>query len=105
MIAPNAELVFVSGVVAPDGTAPADEGAAALALLQERLAVMGASMADVAELRVYRLESEAGFNAAYGAHFNNAATNPHRPVRTNYLVPSLPAGRSVEVEAIVVRPR
>lgn len=104
LIAPNAELVFLSGVVAPEGTAPEDEGKAALGLMSERLAAMGASMADVAELRVYRVEGEAGFNAAYGANFNNAESNPHRPVRTNYLVASLPGGRSVEVEAIVVRP-
>lgn len=104
LVAPNAELLFVSGVIAPDGIAPGDEGAAALTLLKERLDSMGASMADVAELRVYRVEGENGFNAAYSSHFNNAETNPHRPVRTNYLVQSLPAGRMVEVEAIVVRP-
>jgi enamine deaminase RidA (YjgF/YER057c/UK114 family) len=104
VIAPNPELVFISGVVAPQGTAAADEGMATLNLMQERLAQMGASMADVAELRVYRVEGEDGFNAAYSAHFNNAENNPHRPVRTNYLVDSLPSGRSVEVEAIVVLP-
>lgn len=104
LIAPNAELILLSGVVAPAGTARDDEGTAALALMSERLAAMGASMADVAELRVYRVEGENGFNTAYGAYFNNAESNPHRPVRTNYLVASLPGGRSVEVEAIIVRP-
>jgi enamine deaminase RidA (YjgF/YER057c/UK114 family) len=104
LVAPNAELIFLSGVVAPEGTGPDDEGRAVLALMSERLKVMGASMADVAELRVYRVEGEAGFNAAYASYFNNAESNPHRPVRTNYLVASLPGGRAVEVEAIVVRP-
>jgi 2-iminobutanoate/2-iminopropanoate deaminase len=102
LIAPNAELVFVSGVVAPAGTAPGDEGEAAMNLLAERLSAMGATMADVAELRVYRVQGEAGFNAAYSARFNNAES-PHRPVRTNYVVGSLPGGRTVEVEALVVR--
>jgi enamine deaminase RidA (YjgF/YER057c/UK114 family) len=104
LVAPNAELIFLSGVVAPEGTAPEEEGAVALRLMSERLAGVGASMADVAELRVYRVQGENGFNAAYSAHFNNAQTNPHRPVRTNYLVERLPGGRLVEVEAIVVRP-
>lgn len=103
LVAPGAELIFLSGVIAPDGTARDDEGKAALALMSERLTAMGASMADVAELRVYRVEGETTFNAAYGSYFNNAETNPHRPVRTNYLVGSLPGGRSVELEAIVVR--
>lgn len=104
LVAPHAELIFLSGVVAPDGTGRDDEGRAVLSLMSERLKTMGASMADVAELRVYRVEGEAGFNAAYASHFNNAESNPHRPVRTNYLVASLPGGRAVEVEAIIVRP-
>jgi enamine deaminase RidA (YjgF/YER057c/UK114 family) len=104
MVAPNAELVFLSGVVAPEGTAPTEEGMSALALMEERLAAMGATMADVAELRVYRVPGEDGFNAAYGTHFNNQDRNPHRPVRTNYVVESLPGGRTVEVEAVIVRP-
>ena len=40
----------------------------------------------------------------YSAEWNNEETNPHKPVRTNYLVGSLPGGRHVEVEAIVVLP-
>jgi enamine deaminase RidA (YjgF/YER057c/UK114 family) len=78
--------------VAPDGAPATDEGAAAMNLLADRLAAMGATMADVAELRVYRVEGEAGFNAEYGAHSNSAAS-PRLPVRTNYLVESLPNGR------------
>jgi enamine deaminase RidA (YjgF/YER057c/UK114 family) len=104
LIAPNAELIFLSGVVAPEGTAAGEQGMVVLDLMQQRLAEMGASMSDVAELRVYRVEGEEGFNAAYSAHFNNPDNNPHRPVRTNYLVGSLPGGRVVEVEALVVRP-
>jgi enamine deaminase RidA (YjgF/YER057c/UK114 family) len=104
IIAPNPELVFLSGIIAPEGTPSAEQGAAVLALMRQRLAEAGASMEDVAELRVYRVEGEEGFNAAYSANFNNADTNPHKPVRTNYLVGSLPAGRVVEVEAIAVRP-
>lgn len=104
LIAPNPELVFLSGIVAPEGTAPAEQGSVVLNLMKDRLVEMGASMSDVAELRVYRLEGEEGFNAAYSANFNNPDTNPHRPVRTNYLVGSLPGGRLVEVEALVVRP-
>ena len=42
--------------------------------------------------------------SVYGAEGNNEATNPHKPVRTNYLVGSLPGGRHVEVEAIIVLP-
>jgi enamine deaminase RidA (YjgF/YER057c/UK114 family) len=103
MIAPYPELVFLSGIVAPEGTAPTNEGAQVLALMEERLATMGATMADVAELRVYRLASEEGFNDAYSAHFNNEERNPHKPVRTNYVVEGLPGGRTVEVEAIIVR--
>ncbi len=103
-IAPNAELVWLSGVVAPEGTAPEDEGAATLAVMEERLQEMGASMADVAELRVYRIEGEEGFGDAYGEHFNNPENNPHRPVRTNYLVENLPGNRLVEVEAVIVLP-
>ncbi|HET9949604.1 MAG TPA: RidA family protein [Longimicrobiales bacterium] len=109
MIAPYAELIWISGVVAPDGTAPEGEAAAALTLMRERVESMGASMADVAELRVYRVspgEEDTladAWNAAYGAEFNSA-TNPHKPVRTNYLVESLPGGRHVEVEAVLVRP-
>ena len=109
-IAPNAELLWISGVIAPAGTAPENEAAAALAVMKERLSAMGASMADVAELRVYRVaagtdgdELAAAWNAAYGAEWNNAETNPHKPVRTNYLVESL-FGRHVEVEAMLVLP-
>ena len=105
LIAPHAELIFLSGIIAPEGTAPGDEGKAVLTLMSERLKAMGASMADVAELRVYRLATENGFNTAYGGSFNNAEVNPHKPVRTNYAVESLPAGRLVEIEAIVVRPK
>jgi enamine deaminase RidA (YjgF/YER057c/UK114 family) len=107
-IAPNAELIWISGVVAPDGTPPDDEAAAALGVMKERLAAMGVSMADVAELRVYRVADDGGdelssaWNDAYGAEFNTEQ-NPHKPVRTNYLVESLPGGRHVEVEAIIVR--
>ena len=70
-------------------------------------------MADVAELRVYRVAADsdsdadelgAAWNEVYGAEWNNEETNPHKPVRTNYLVASLPGGRHVEVEAIVVLP-
>ena len=110
-IAPNAEFLWISGVIAPAGTPPENEAAAALAVMKERLRTMGASMADVAELRVYRVaagaegdELAAAWNAAYGAEWNNAETNPHKPVRTNYLVENLPGGRHVEVEAIVVLP-
>jgi len=102
-IAPEAELVWLSGVIAPEGTAPEDEGMAALDEMKDRLEAMGASMAGVAELRVYRVPGESGFGAGYSAHFNNPEVNPHRPARTNYLVESLPAGRSVMVEAVVVR--
>jgi len=106
MIAPNSQILWLSGVIAPEGTAPADEGMAALNLMKERVEAMGATMADVAELRVYRVEGETGFNQGYSFHFNNAENNPHRPARTNYLVESLPGGRTVEVEAIlVVQPR
>ncbi len=103
LVAPDADLIFLSGVIAPEGTAVEEEGPAVLAVMKERLASVGASMADVAELRVYRVEGESTFNAAYGDYFNNAEVNPHRPVRTNYLVHSLPQGRLVEIEAIVVR--
>jgi enamine deaminase RidA (YjgF/YER057c/UK114 family) len=48
MVAPYPELVFLSGVVAPEGTAAAGEGTAVLTLMEERLATMGATMADVA---------------------------------------------------------
>jgi enamine deaminase RidA (YjgF/YER057c/UK114 family) len=104
LVAPHAELIFLSGVIAPDGTAPEDEGKTVLAVMSERLKTMNATMADVAELRVYRVAAENGFNTAYGSSFNNAEVNPHKPVRTNYVVDSLPAGRLVEIEAIVVRP-
>jgi enamine deaminase RidA (YjgF/YER057c/UK114 family) len=104
MVAPYPELVFLSGIVAPEGTAPTEEGMSVLTQMEERLSLMGATMADVAELRVYRVAGEEGFNDAYGLYFNNAERNPHRPVRTNYVVQSLPGGRTVEVEALVVRP-
>ena len=110
-IAPNAELAWLSGVVAPVGTAPKEESAAAVAIMKERVIGMGATLADVAELRVYRVaagsdgdELGAAWNEVYGAEWNNEETNPHKPVRTNYLVASLPGGRHVEVEAIVVLP-
>ena len=111
MIAPNAELAWLSGVVAPAGTAPDGEAAAAVAIMKDRVAALGATLADVAELRVYRVamgtdgdELAAAWNEVYGAEWNNAENNPHKPVRTNYLVDSLPGGRHVEVEAIVVLP-
>ena len=104
----NAELVWLSGVVAPDGTSPEEEAAATLGRMKERMAEMDISMSDVAELRVYRVamgtdgdELAAAWNEVYGAEWNNAENNPHKPVRTNYLVDSLPGGRHVEVEAIV----
>ena len=108
MIAPNAELLWISGVVAPAGTAPEEESAAVFQVMKDRLATMGASMTDVAELRVYRVDGPEGvnigsaFTAAYGLEFNTE-TSPHKPVRTNYLVESLPGGRHVEVEALIVR--
>ncbi len=49
-------------------------------------------------------ELAAAWNEVYGAEWNNEATNPQKPVRTNYLVGSLPGGRHVEVEAIIVLP-
>ena len=111
MIAPNAELAWLSGVVAPVGTAPAEESAVAVSILKQRVAALGATLADVAELRVYRVaagtdgdELAAAWNDVYGAEWNNAENNPHKPVRTNYLVEDLPGGRHVEVEAIVVLP-
>lgn len=103
LTAPDAELIFLSGIIAPEGTAPEEEGRAVLQVMRDRLTALGASMADVAELRVYRVDGEQTFNAAYGEFFNNSEMNPHRPVRTNYLVPSVPAGRDVEIEAIAVR--
>jgi enamine deaminase RidA (YjgF/YER057c/UK114 family) len=103
LIAPGADLILLSGIIAPEGTSPEEEGPAVLAVMEERLEALGASMADVAELRVYRVEGENTFNTAYGSYFNNAEVNPHRPVRTNYLVQSLPMGRLVEIEAIVAR--
>ena len=111
MIAPNAELAWLSGVVAPVGTAPDGEAAAAVAIMKDRVAALGATLADIAELRVYRVamgtggdELAAAWNEVYGTEWNNAENNPHKPVRTNYLVDSLPGGRHVEVEAIVVLP-
>jgi len=56
-----------------------------------------------AELRVRRVPGESGFGAGYTAHFNNPEVNLHRPARTKYLVESLPAGRCVMVEAVVMR--
>lgn len=110
-IAPNAELAWLSGVVAPAGTPPDEESAAAVAIMKERVTALGATLADVAELRVYRVAAgsdgddlAAAWNEVYGAEWNNEETNPHKPVRTNYLVGSLPGGRHVEVEAIVVLP-
>ena len=109
-IAPNAELAWLSGVVAPAGTAPNEESAVAVAIMKERVIAMGATLADVAELRVYRVQAgsdeelAAAWNEVYGAEWNNEETNPHKPVRTNYLVAGLPGGRHVEVEAIVVLP-
>ena len=110
-IAPNAALAWLSGVVAPTGTAPEEESAAAVAIMKARVTAMGATLSDVAELRVYRVaagtdgdELAAAWNEVYGAEWNNEETNPHKPVRTNYLVGSLPGGRHVEVEAIVVLP-
>jgi enamine deaminase RidA (YjgF/YER057c/UK114 family) len=108
LIAPNAEMLWVSGVVAPEGTAPEEEAAAVFQILKDRLAAMGASMEDVAALRAYRVVRPEGFDngsafgAAYGAEFNTE-DSPHKPVRTNYLVESLPGGRNVEVEVLVVR--
>ena len=110
-IAPNAALAWLSGIVAPAGTAPEEEAAAAVAIMKERVSALGATLADVAELRVYRVaagtdgdELASAWNEVYGAEWNNEATNPHKPVRTNYLVGSLPGGRHVEVEAIIVLP-
>lgn len=110
MIAPNAELAWMSGIVAPEGTPPEEESARSVATLKERVAEMGATLADVAELRVYRVAREAdgddlaeAWNEVYGAEWNNE-TQPHKPVRTNYLVEALPGGRHVEVEAVVVLP-
>ena len=110
-IAPNAALAWLSGVVAPAGTAPEDEAAVAVGIMKERVTAIGATLADVAELRVYRVAAgsegdqlAAVWNEVYGAVWNNEETNPHKPVRTNYLVGSLPGGRHVEVEAIVVLP-
>ena len=110
-VAPNAELAWLSGVVAPAGTAPEAESAAAVAILKARVEAIGATLADVAELRVYRVargaegdELAAAWNEVYGTEWNNEENNPHKPVRTNYLVEALPGGRHVEVEAIVVLP-
>jgi len=110
-IAPNAALAWLSGIVAPAGTAPEEEAAAAVTIMKGRVSALGATLADVAELRVYRVaagtdgdELASAWNEVYGAEWNNEATNPHKPVRTNYLVGSLPGGRHVEVEAIIVLP-
>ena len=98
---PVAGAVYSAGLESPAG--------ATLGRMKERMAEMGTSMSDVAELRVYRVAGAEGgdlsgaWNEAYGANFNTEA-NPHKPVRTNHLVESLPGGCRVEVEAIVVRP-
>ncbi|MDR0786252.1 MAG: RidA family protein [Gemmatimonadota bacterium] len=99
----DAEQIFFSGVVAPEGTAPSRQGAAVMNLLTERVTRLGARMDQVVGLQVFHTAGERGFDDAY----NNAADNRRDPLGVGprkHVVESLPGGRVVEVEAAVVRP-
>jgi enamine deaminase RidA (YjgF/YER057c/UK114 family) len=100
---PKEEQIFLSGIIAPEGTAARREAGAAMTLLRQRLTRMGARMDQVVGLQVYRTASERGFEDAY----NEAANNRRDPLGIGprvHVVESLPGGRTIEIEATVVRP-
>lgn len=100
------DFIFVSGQVgARDGVlvagGVAGQTAQAVANLVERLAEMGAELADVAKTTCFLtdMESFATFNTAYVEGFGN-----HRPARSTVAVRELPVGAVVEIEAIAYKP-
>jgi enamine deaminase RidA (YjgF/YER057c/UK114 family) len=91
-----ATKVFVSGVVASDGTA-------ALAKIEHALAPLGLSRAGWVNLRAALLPGADGalemdgWNTAWNAHF---AAVPHRPTRTTLGASDLPEAGAVQVEGV-----
>lgn len=87
------------GALVPGGVA--GQTAQAVANLAERLAEMGAELADVVKTTCFLVDMEAfaTFNAAYVEGFGD-----HRPARSTVAVRALPIGAKVEIEAMAYRP-
>jgi 2-iminobutanoate/2-iminopropanoate deaminase len=94
----SGQLGMADGVLA-DGVAA--QTSQAIANLTERLAEMGAGLADVAKTLCFLTDMDtfATFNEAYVAGFGD-----HRPARSTIGVAALPAGAAVEIEAWAYRP-
>lgn len=100
------DFIIVSGQVGMIEGALAEGGVAgqtrqAVANLEARLSEMGASLTDVVKTTCFLLDMDsfATFNDAYVA-----ALGTHRPARSTVAVRELPAGASVEIEAMAYKP-
>jgi 2-iminobutanoate/2-iminopropanoate deaminase len=100
------DFVFVSGQLGmADGALVAGGVPAqteqAIANLADRLAEQGATLGDVVKTTCFLVDMDtfARFNDAYVEAFGD-----HRPARSTIAVRELPAGGSVEIEAVAYRP-
>lgn len=79
----------------------AAQTAQAMSNLADRLADVGATLADIVKTTCFLtdMDTYATFNAAYAE-----ALGDHRPARSTVEVSALPAGMAVEVEAWAYKP-
>lgn len=101
------DFIIVSGQLGMADGALVEGGVAgqttqAVANLTDRLAEMGAELADVVKTTCFLLDMDAyaTFNTAYMTAFGD-----HRPARSCVAVRELPAGGHVEIEAMAYRPK
>ena len=99
----DGRLGWVSGVLpyAPDGTVEVHREAAvaaALRVLDERVAAAGATLADVVKITAYLVDLgwRDALNEAWLATFDHP-----RPARTAVEVRALPRGAQIELDAII----
>lgn len=100
------DFIFVSGQLGMADGALVDGGVAAqtsqaVRNLAGQLESMGATLGDVVKTTCFLVDMDtfATFNTAYVDGFG-----PHRPARSTIAVRELPAGGSVEIEAVAYRP-
>jgi len=95
-------LVFLSGKVGRAGGSFAEELGSALDAVEQDLARLSLSLADVVSVNVFLtdMRDHAALNEVYGARL----PRPH-PARTTVAVSALPGARRVEVQAVAMRRR
>lgn len=103
-VASDARILFVSGCVADSDGTIAEQAQSALATLERRLALGGAALSDLVQVRAYIAEADpktldnriAAWETLYGKSFDTETA----PALTTLPVVSLPGGRAIELEAM-----